>query len=143
MATTTYFANPDVVKIGASSGSTVDLKDQCKSVVYTRSRESLDASAFGSSSRSYVGGLFNNQVTATFLMSYEATETYATLNALVGTQVYFEVAPVAAAPSATAPVLKLDGAYFEAFDVVNAELGTLSEVQITLTGGTYSEQIAP
>jgi hypothetical protein len=49
MATTTYFANPDTVKIGASSGSTVDLKDQCKSVVYTRSRESLDASAFGSS----------------------------------------------------------------------------------------------
>ena len=139
MATTTYFANPDTVKIGASSGSTVDLKDQCKSVVYTRSRESLDASAFGSSSRSYVGGLFNNQVTATFLMSYAATETYATLNALVGTQVYFEVAPVAGGPSATAPTLQLDGAYFEAFDVVNAELGTLSEVQITFTGGVYTE----
>jgi hypothetical protein len=76
-------------------------------------------------------------------MSYASAETFATLNGLVGTQVYFEVAPVAAAPSATAPVLKLSGAYFEAFDVVNAELGTLSEVQITLTGGTYSEQIAP
>lgn len=143
MPTTTYFANPDTVKIGATSASTVDLKDQCKSVVFTRSRESLDATAFGSTSRSYTGGLFNNQVTATFLMSYAATETYATLNALVGSQVYFEVAPVAAAPSATAPVLKLDGAYFESFDVVNAELGTLSEVQITLTGGTYSEQTAP
>lgn len=143
MATTTYFANPDTVKIGASSGSTVDLKDQCKSVVFTRTREPLESTAFGSSNRTYTGGLTNHTVTATFLMSYAATETYATLNALVGTQVYFECAPVAAAPSATAPVLKLDGGYFESFDVINAELGTLSEVQITLTGGAYSEQTAP
>jgi hypothetical protein len=143
MATTTYFANPDTVKIGATSASTVDLKDQCRSVVYTRSREPLESTAFGSTDRTYTGGLTSNSVTATFLMSYAATETYATLNALVGTQVYFECAPVAAAPSATAPVLKLTGAYFESFDVVNAELGTLSEVQITLTGGTYSEQTAP
>lgn len=143
MSTSTYFANPDTVKIGATSGSTTDLKNQCKSVVYTRSREPLESTAFGSTSRTYTGGLVVNSVTATFLMSYAATETYAVLNALVGSQVYFEVAPVAAAPSATAPVLKLDGAYFESFDVVNAELGTLSEVQITLTGGTYSVQTAP
>ena len=38
---TTYLASPTFF-IGASSGSTVDLTDQCKSVVVTKSRESLD-----------------------------------------------------------------------------------------------------
>lgn len=143
MATTTYFSNPDVVKIGAASGSAVTLKEQCKSVVFTRTIEPLEDTAFGSTSRSYTSGLANNQVVATFLMSYAAAETFAVLNALVGTKCFFEVAPVAAAPSATAPVLKLTDGYLESFDVVNANLGELSEVQITLTGGTFSEQITP
>ena len=143
MSTSTYFANPDTVKFGATSGSTVDLKNQCKSVVFTRSREPLESTAFGSTSRTYTGGLRVETVTVTLLQSYASSETYATLTALQGTQIYFECAPVAAAPSATAPVFKLDGCYFESFDVVNAELGTLSEVQITLTGGTYSVQVAP
>lgn len=143
MATTTYLSNPDVVKAGASSGAATDLKDQCKSVVFTRTVEALEDTAFGSTSRTYTAGLANNQVVATFLMSYATSETYAVLNALVGTKMYFEVAPIAAAPSATAPVFKLDGGYLESFDIVNANLGELSEVQITITGGTYSVQTAP
>jgi hypothetical protein len=140
---TTYLASPTFF-IGAAAGSKKDLSDQCKSVVITKAREQLDASSFGATSRNYVGGLTNVTVTATLLMEYSATPgTYVDLTALVGTTVYCEVKVAAGAISATNPEFEISGAYFESLDVVNASLGELSEVEITLTGGTLVEDITP
>ena len=140
---TTYLPFPSF-KIGATSGSVKDLSDQCKSVVVTKSRESLDASSFGATGRNYVGGLTNVTVTATLLMEYSATPgTYVDLTALVGTNVYCEVKVASGAISGTNPEMEITGAYFESLDVVNATLGELSEVEIVLTGGTLVEDITP
>jgi hypothetical protein len=136
---TTYLASP-TFGIGVNLAGIKDLSDQCKSVVITKSRESLDASSFGSSARNYVGGLTNVTVTATLLMEYSATPgTYVDLTALVGTNVYVAVKPTSAAISATNPEFQITGGYLESLDVVNAALGELSEVEITITGGTLVE----
>ena len=136
MATTTYLSNP-VVYIGASAPGT-NLQDQCKSAVLTRTVEALESTAFGGTDRVYTAGLGNHQLVVTFLMSYAATETYATLSTLVGTQCYVSVKPVDTTTGATNPQFSLTNTYLESLDVVNANLGELSEVQVTFIGGTYA-----
>jgi len=136
MATTTYLANP-VVSIGASTPGT-DITDQCKSAVLTQFVEALESTAFGSSGRSYVAGLQNHQCVLTFLMSYATSETYALLQPLVGTQLFVSVKPTSGNDSATNPKFELSGTYLESLDVISANLGELSEVQITLQGGALT-----
>ena len=129
MATSTYLSNP-VVTINA-----VDMSDQCTSAVFTRMIESLESTAFGQTNRSYVGGLENSTLTVTMYNSFAASETYATLKALVGTQVTVKVKPTSAATSATNPESTLTAAYMESLPIVNGQLGALDTIDITFTGG--------
>ena len=136
MATSTYLSNP-VVTINS-----VDLTDQCSSAVLTRVIEALESTAFGSSSRVYTSGLENNTLTVTLYNSYAVSETYATLKALVGTQITVKVKPTSAATSATNPEHSLTGTYLETLPLVNGQLGALDTIDITFTGGVYSVAIA-
>jgi len=136
MATSTYLSNP-VVTINA-----VDMTDQCTSAVFTRMIESLESTAFGQTNRSYTGGLENSTLTVTMYNSFAASETYATLKALVGTQVAVKIKPTSAATSATNPESTLTGAYMESLPIVNGQLGALDTIDITFTGGAYSVAVA-
>lgn len=136
MATVTYLSNP-VVTIGAASPGT-DITDQCKSAVLTQVVEALESTAFGSNGRRYTAGLQNHTCVLTFLMSYATSETYALLQPLVGTQCYVSVKPASGNDSATNPKFELAETYLESLDIVNANLGELSEVQITLQGGALT-----
>lgn len=133
MATTTYLSNPDV-KIGA-----VSLTDQCTSAVLTRTIEALESTAFGSTSRVYTAGLENNTLELELYMSYAASETYATLKALVGTSVTVTVSPSATTPgTATNPTFTLTGTYIETLPLLNASLGALGVLTLSMQGGVYS-----
>ena len=137
MATTTYLSNP-VVTVNS-----VDLSDQCTAATLTRNIEALEATAFGDTSRKYVGGLANDELTLTLYMSYASAETYATLKSLVGTTTTVRVQPAAPPDSATNPGLVLTGAYLENLPVLNATLGELSTIDVTFTGGVFSEDVTP
>jgi len=141
MATTTYLANP-VVTIGAASPGT-DITDQCKSAVLTQLVEALESTAFGSNGRRYTAGLQNHTCVLTFLMSYASSETYALLQPLVGTQCFVSVTPTSGALSATNPMFELADTYLESLDIMNANLGELSEVQIPLQGGALTIDTTP
>ena len=132
MATSTYLSNP-VVTINS-----VDLTDQVTSAVLTRVIEALESTAFGSSSRVYTSGLSNNALTVTLYNSYAATETYATLSTLVGTQFVVTIKPTSAATSATNPVHTLTGTYLETLPLINGQLGALDTIDISFAGGVYS-----
>ena len=72
-------------------------------------------------------------------MSYAATETYATLKALVGTSVTVTVSPSATTPgTATNPTFTLTGTYIESLPVMNASLGALGVLTLSTQGGVYS-----
>jgi hypothetical protein len=137
MATATYLSNP-VVTV-----NTVDLSDQCTAATLTRTIEALEATAFGDTERKYVGGLGNHELTLTFYMSYEATETYATLSGLVGTTTTVIVKPASGSEGATNPGFTLTGAYLESLPVLNATLGELSTIDVTFTGGAYTADVTP
>jgi len=136
MATSTYLSNP-VVTINS-----VDLTDQARSAVLTRVIESLESTAFGSTSRVYTSGLENSTLTVTLYNSYATTETYATLKALVGTATTVTIKPTSSATSATNPVHTLTGTYLETLPLVNGQLGALDTIDIVFTGGVYSVAIA-
>jgi hypothetical protein len=137
MATSTYLSNP-VVTVNS-----VDLTDQCTAATLTRTVEALESTSFGDTSRKYTGGLQNNELTLTLYMSYAAAETYATLKALVGTTTTVRVQPAAPPDSATNPGLVVTGAYLESLPVLNASMGSLSTIDITFTGGVFSEDVTP
>ena len=140
---TTYLATP-TFGIGINLAGIKDLTDQCKSVVITKAREALDQSSFGDTGRPFTGGLTNVTVTATLLMEYSSTPgTYVDLTSLVGTRCYVAVKPTSGAISTTNPEFQITGAYLESLDVVNGSVGELSEVEITLTGGTLVEDTTP
>jgi hypothetical protein len=132
MATSTYLSNP-VITINA-----VDLTDQCTSAVLTRVIEALESTSFGKTARTYVGGLENSTLTVSLLNSFAATETYATLAALVGTATTITLKPTSAATSATNPISTLTGCYLETLPIVNGQLGALDVIELVFMSGVYS-----
>lgn len=135
MATSTYLPLPGV-KINS-----VDVSDQCTGAVVTQVQPALNASSFGSSDSFYVTGQSDHTIEIEMYMSYAASETYATLAALVGTQTTVEVATTAAAlatPTATAPSFTLSNCYFAELPLINATLGELSVISLTFQGGTLT-----
>jgi hypothetical protein len=139
MASATYLSNPGVLI------NNVNLTDMCTSATVTKTIESLEATAFGSTSRSYTAGLANQEITLDLYMSYASTETYATLESLVGTTTTVKVASTDAAlttATPTAPRFELVGCYLEALPVINATMGELSTISITFTGGVLTTVVA-
>ena len=127
MATSVFLSNLTSLTVNA-----VSLVDQATSVTIDNVYESLDKTAFGSTSRSYTAGLINNTVTVTLYNSYAASETYATLASIVGSTTTV-VASVT--DGAVVKTFTITGAYLETLPVVNGSLGTLSTIDITFTGG--------
>ena len=142
MATSTYLANP-TVEIGASSASTTDITDQVTACVVNFNVEALEDTAFGSTARTNTGGLQNNSASITLYASYAATESYATLSALVGTKCFLRVKPTSAALSATNPGFELSSTFLSALPVINSNLGELAVYEIELVGGSYTADITP
>jgi hypothetical protein len=137
MATSTYLANP-VVTVNS-----VDLTDQCTAATFTHRFDQLEATAFGDTERKYTKGLGNHEVTLSLYMSYAATETYATLSALVGTTTNVIVKPASGSEGATNPGFTLTGAFLAELPVINATMGELSVVDVTFTGGAYTVDTTP
>jgi hypothetical protein len=132
MATSTYLANP-VVTVNS-----VDLTDQCTAATFTHRFDSLEATSFGDTSRNFVKGLGNHEVTLSLYMSYASSETYATLAALVGTAVNVEIKTATGTPSATLPNFVLTGGFLAELPVISATMGELSTVDITFVGGDFA-----
>ena len=133
MATSVYLSNPSVTI------NSVDLSDQCTAASITYLVEQLENTAFGSTARSYTGGLQNNTVTVTLYQSYAATETEASIYSLVGTTTTLVLKPSSGAVSATNPSYTITGAYLESHTPINASLGELSTIDLTFTGGSIAK----
>ena len=142
MATSTYLSNPKV-EVGASSASVTDITDQVSSCVVNFNVEALEDTAFGSTARTNTAGLQSNSATLTLYASYAASESYATLSALVGTKCFIRVTPVDAAVSATNPAFELSSTFLSNLPVVNATLGELSTYDVEFMGGTYVADVTP
>ena len=135
MATSTYLSNPGVLI------NSVSMTDQCTAATVTNTAEALESTAFGSTSRVFTAGLFNQEITLDLYLSYSAAETYATLAALVGTTTTVKVSNTVGGltvATPTEPRFELVGAYLESLPVISANLGELSTISITFKGGVLT-----
>jgi hypothetical protein len=130
MATSVFLSN-----LSALTVNSVSLVDQCTGITFVNLKESLDVTTLADTSRVNKGGLFNNEVTMTLFQSYIASETYATLAALVGTQTTVVATVI---DGAVTKVFTLANCYLESMPVISASLGEMSTIDITFTGGSYS-----
>jgi len=137
MATSTYLSNP-VVTVNA-----VDLSDQCTAATFTQRYDQLENTTFGKTARTFQAGLGNHEVTLTFYQSYAVSETFATLENVVGGLVNVIVKPASGADSATNPGFTLTGALLAEFPVINATMGELSTIDVTFVGGVYTADVTP
>jgi hypothetical protein len=137
MALSTYLSNP-VVTVNA-----VDLTDQCTAAVFTQRYDQLENTTFGKTARTFQAGLGNHEVTLTLYQSYAVSETFATLENVVGGLVNVIVKPADGADSATNPGFTLTGALLAEFPVINATMGELSTIDVTFVGGVYSKDVTP
>jgi hypothetical protein len=141
MPTSTYLSNPEVL-FGA-----VNLSDQCTSVLLVRTAEALESTAFGGNSRVYTAGLDSIELTITMFASYAASESYATLSTLIGTQIAtITVSPAAPTTpgtySPTNPGFIISGGYLETLPVMNASLGELATMDIVIRGGVLTADVS-
>ena len=135
MATSTYLSNPGVMV------NSVSLTDQCTAATVTNRVNALESTSFGSTSRVYTAGLFDQEITMDLYMSYAASETYATLAALVGTTTTVKVSNTVAgltAATPTEPRFELVGCFLAELPVIDASMGELSTISITFQGGVLS-----
>lgn len=135
MATSTYLSNP------ALTINSINLTDQCTSATLTQVTQPQNSSAFGSTDSFYVTGMTDHTFEVELFMSYAASETYATLAALVGTQTTVTISPTAAGlatPTATAPKFTLTNCYLAELPLIDAKLGELSTITLTFQGGTLT-----
>jgi len=135
MATSTYLSNP------ALTINAVNLTDQCTSATLTNVTQPQNSSAFGSTDSFYVSGMTDHTFEVELFMSYAASETYATLAALVGTQTTVTISPTAAGlatPTATAPKFTLTNCYLAELPLISATLSELSSISLTFQGGTLT-----
>jgi len=134
MATTTYLSNPSLTI------NSVDLQDQCTSAVVNYVLEQLETTSFGDTARKFgastVTSLQNNTIEVELYQSYAASETEATIFGLVGIQTTIVVKPTSAAVSATNPSYTLSNCYLSAHSPINANLGELSTLTLTFSGGS-------
>ncbi len=131
MATSTYLSNP-VVTVNA-----VDLSDQCSGATVSQTFTQLSNTAFGDTAMKYTAGLQENSITLDLYWSTAATETYATLKALVGTSTNVTIKGSSAATSATNPLGTLTGGFLSELPVVYT-VGELATCSITFNGGTFA-----
>jgi hypothetical protein len=121
--------------------NSVSLTDQCTSATVTNRVDALEATAFGGTSRVFVSGLYNQEITLELYMSYAAAETFATLSSLVGTTTTVKVSNTVAGlttASPTEPRFELVGAFLAELPVIDATMGELSTISITFQGGVLT-----
>lgn len=136
VANNVYLSNP-VITLGSFAATGF-----CTSATFTRTATSADTTVFGQTARTYQATLEDNELTVTLYMTYGASEVYASIKDLVGTQLTVKAKPTSAATSATNPEYTLTNTYLESIPLINAKLGEISSIDLTFKGGSYSVAVA-
>lgn len=109
----------------------VDLSDHVQKVTTQDSRDKVDTTAMGATSKVYSKGLGDGGCTIDFFQDFAAAKVHATLQPLLGSSTGFsvEVRPVAAARSATNPAFLMTALLFD-YPFLDNGVGDASMVSV-------------
>jgi len=105
----------------------VTLSDHAKSVTVEDTRDQVDITAFGATSKAYTKGLGDAKITVEFYQDFAAGKVHATLQPLIGsaTPVTVEVRATSGARSATNPAAVMSALLFN-YNMLTGSVGEAS-----------------
>ena len=108
----------------------VTLSDHANSVTVEDTRDEVDITAFGATSKAITKGLGDARITVTFFQDFAGGKTHATLQPLIGssTGVTIEVRATSAARSATNPAALMTGLLMT-YNMLDGSVGEASEIE--------------
>jgi len=121
----------------------VVLSDHANQVTTEDTRDAVDITAFGATSKAVTKGLGDGKITVQFFQDFAAAKVHATLQPLIGstTGVTIEVRPTSGARSATNPAVLMTGLLMNysalSGGVGDASMITAEFVNNSQTGITY------
>jgi len=119
--------------------NSVDLSAHANSVTVNYEIDSVEATAFGSTGHTFVGGLQNVSCEIEFMQDFAATKVEATIFPLVGTQTTVVIKPTTAVVSATNPSYTLSSTYLASHTPVAASVGEMAMTSLSFTGGSLAK----
>ena len=119
--------------------NSVDLSAHANSVTVNYEIDSVEATAFGSTGHTFVGGLQNVSCEIEFMQDFAATKVEATIFPLVGTQTTVVIKPTTSAVSATNPSYTLSSTYLASHTPVAASVGEMAMTSLSFTGGSLAK----
>ena len=108
----------------------VDLSDHMSSASLEITADEVETTAFGSATRTRIGGLQTATLTVDFQQDYASSEVDATLNGLVGTLSAFVFKPTSAGVAATNPSYS-GSCLITSYTPISAEVGSLSTFSVS------------
>lgn len=117
----------------------VTLSDHASSVTVEDSRDSVDITAMGATSKAVTKGLGDAKITVKLFQDFAAGKTHATLQPLLGstTPVTIEVRPTSAARSATNPAAVMSGLLMN-YNFIDGGVGAASEITAEFVNGSQT-----
>ena len=108
----------------------VTLSDHADSVTVTDTRDEVDITAFGATSKAIAKGLGDATIEVEMYQDFAAGKTHATLQPLIAssTPVAVEVRPTSGARSATNPAALLAGALLTTYSFLAGGIGEASKI---------------
>jgi hypothetical protein len=116
----------------------VDISDRVVSCTLTNTREAQDITTQADSVRRMGPGLTNITIDLEVQLDQAASETTATLEALVGSTTTVVLIPQTGAASATNRKYTVTGCYVESFSSIDGGLGSIATTSIQMTGGSLA-----
>ncbi len=117
----------------------VTLSDHANKVTVEDTRDSVDITAFGATSKAVTKGLGDAKITITFFQDFAGGKTHATLQPLIGsnTPVTIEVRPTSAARSATNPAALMSGLLMT-YNMLDGGVGEATEIDAEFTNAAQA-----
>jgi hypothetical protein len=122
----------------------VVLSDHANQVQVEDTRDTVDITAFGATSKAVTKGLGDAKITVTFFQDFAAGKVHATLQPLIGstTGVTIEVRPTSGARSATNPAALMTGLLMN-YNMLSGGVGDASSIQAEFVNSSQSGMTYP
>jgi len=123
----------------------VVLSDHCSKVTVEDSRDAVDVTAMGATSKNIQKGLGDAKITLDFFQDFAAGKVHATLQPLVGssTPVAVEVRATSAARSATNPAALLSAALLMNYNMLDSGVGEAPAISAEFVNATNAGMTYP
>lgn len=117
----------------------VTLSDHASSVTVTDTRDSVDITAFGATSKAVTKGLGDASIAVTFFQDFAAGKIHATLQPLIGSAVgvVIEVRATSAGRSATNPAALMTGLLMS-YSMLAGGVGAASTIDATFVNNSQA-----